>query len=710
MGGATASADSLFRGNTGAKHDVGEQSEMRKKATLSTKLVFWFLVFGLTPAIVLATISVNATNNLADTSSSRFQTIAESIADKVDRNLFERYGDVQAFAINRAVLDRSAWYQPAQSNPIVTVMDQYVDTYDIYTLMLLVDTNGKLIAVNSKDRDGTPIESAGLYGKDFSDTTWFKACKNGEYTESMPFTAERNRGATGTFIEDLHVDETVKAAYKDSDALTLGFSAPVRDLDGKVIAYWSNRADFAVVEHIVQDTYTQSKSLGFASMELTLMDGAGNVIIDYDPVTYGTEEIRHDENVIMKLNLPSRGVTAAIDAVAGKSGFGWSKHARKGIMQGVGYTHLQGTPGFPGMNWSVLVRAARTEIYAVSKVDKVYTGIFISVALAIVFTLVAGIYLGRREAKPFIRITHLIHNAANELTNTSSQVADTSRLLSEGSSSQAASLEETSASLEQMGAMTEQNAENADSANKKAQDARNAAQHGVEAMQRMGSAISEIKRSSDETAKIIKTIDEIAFQTNLLALNAAVEAARAGEAGKGFAVVAEEVRNLAQRSAEAARNTNDLIEKSQQNADHGVVVSEEVSTILTTIANNVLQVSNLIAEVSAATKEQSRGITQIGLAVTQLDQVTQSAAASSEESAAAGEQLSTQAKELNEIVQELFALVGGSGSEPEATRQTPTRPSRPRGQQGNSPKPRERLEAKVRPSKLTPALPEDIEF
>ncbi|MBI3994101.1 MAG: Tar ligand binding domain-containing protein [Candidatus Lambdaproteobacteria bacterium] len=306
--------------------------------------------------------------------------------------------------------------------------------------------------------------------------------------------------------------------------------------------------------------------------------------------------------------------------------------------------------------------AAKWGASAGSNRDLFSMALTIVAIVGVLLAILLGVVISMRLSRSLQTIAGDLDAAAEQTLSASGQVSSSSQSLAEGASEQAASLEETSATLEQISSMTKQNAEHTAQVERLAQEARDSARKGGDAMTRMEERITAIKDSSDKTAKIIKTIDEIAFQTNLLALNAAVEAARAGDAGRGFAVVAEEVRNLAQRSAAAAKDTSALIEESQGRAQQGVEVSAEVKVLLDEILRSVESVNDLVQEVTAASREQSKGVDQITIAVSQMDQVTQSNASAAEQNAAASEELSSQAALLSTTVGQLVSIVMGGNS------------------------------------------------
>jgi methyl-accepting chemotaxis protein len=284
--------------------------------------------------------------------------------------------------------------------------------------------------------------------------------------------------------------------------------------------------------------------------------------------------------------------------------------------------------------------------------------VLVGITVVTVLGSLLAFVICRSILKPMTRITRSLSDGAKQTASAAAQVSSAAQNLAQGASEQAASLEETSSSLEEMNSMTSRNAETASKASDVSGTAQSSARTGNDAMVRMTGAINEIEKSASETAKIIKAIDEIAFQTNLLALNAAVEAARAGDAGKGFAVVADEVRNLAMRSAEAARNTQTMIEESMHKARQGVQIADEVGKSLQEIVTAATSVNQFVGEISSSSTEQAKGIGQVTTAVSQMDKITQTNAASAEQSAAAAEELSSQSEQLRTIVNELSTMVG----------------------------------------------------
>jgi len=253
-----------------------------------------------------------------------------------------------------------------------------------------------------------------------------------------------------------------------------------------------------------------------------------------------------------------------------------------------------------------------------------------------------------------------LSEGAGQVASAAGQISSSSQSLAQGASEQAASLEETSASSEEINSMARQNAENSQAANGLVTQSQQKFSETNHSLETMIVAMGDIKTSSDKVAKIIKVIDEIAFQTNILALNAAVEAARAGEAGMGFAVVADEVRNLAQRCAQAAKDTAALIEESILKSNDGKTKVDQVAVAIRAITEESAKVKTLVDEVSLGSQEQTRGIEQIAKALTQMEQVTQQSAANAEESAAAAEELTAQASTLMDVVGQLSIMVDGT--------------------------------------------------
>jgi hypothetical protein len=268
--------------------------------------------------------------------------------------------------------------------------------------------------------------------------------------------------------------------------------------------------------------------------------------------------------------------------------------------------------------------------------------------------------IGHSLTKPISATTERLLTDADRATSEAASVRVSCGTVADGSSTQAASLEETSATLEEISGMTRRNAENAQQAQRSANETRTAAEQGARQMSQLTEAMAALRTSSDDVTRIIKTIDEIAFQTNILALNAAIEAARAGEAGAGFAVVAEEVRTLAQRSAQAARETTDKITAATERTNAGAEITVQVAQSLESILSRAREVANFVDSIAEASSQQNSGIAQITTAIQQIDHVTQTNAATAAETAASAHEVELRASAFRDAVQELQGIVFGS--------------------------------------------------
>jgi methyl-accepting chemotaxis protein len=318
---------------------------------------------------------------------------------------------------------------------------------------------------------------------------------------------------------------------------------------------------------------------------------------------------------------------------------------------------------FGGLGEKMVTYAQSTEASAEALLTRTKRYMIAAVGLSLLLGLGLALFTTRRLVKEMGRPIDRLASSSGLLGSAASQVASGARTLAQGASQQAAALEETNASLTTVSSMATANATNATQARDISMSVADSCSGGVQSMEKMDGAMTAIYKATEETNHIIKIIDEIAFQTNLLALNAAVEAARAGEAGKGFAVVAEEVRSLAHRSAKAAQQTAEKLDRSMGLAGDGVKVSHEAKNAFQEIHTNVNRALELVNRIAEASAEQSSALRELNIGMTELDKVTQSNAAFAEESAAASQTLREQAGDIDYIVGEVSELVYGVGTE-----------------------------------------------
>ena len=323
---------------------------------LKTKLFLTFLFFSIVPVLILGAISIRATSQATDTSARAMQSESVTLMSRIERNMFERYGDAQAFSLHPALQKKETWYDASPKAPIAQVMNRYLSAYrPIYAMSLMVDLNGKPIAVSSASDEGKVVPTSPFMKKSYAGEKWLENVRSGRFLET--------KDLSGTWVDDVTQDDAVKQAF-GGDGHVICFSAPVKDASGKTIAVWRNYARMKVLEDILIEGNAELRAMGYKTSELTLIDAQGRLITEYDPGARKTEEYVNDADSLLKLNLAEEGVAAAKLAVAGKTGWVESVHYRKGIPQVAGYSHSGGALGYPGLGWNMLVRVSSGEIFA----------------------------------------------------------------------------------------------------------------------------------------------------------------------------------------------------------------------------------------------------------------------------------------------------------------------------------------------------------
>lgn len=506
---------------------------------------------------------------------------------------------MQAFSLNPVAVKMAQGDSESltKANNLLKELNKRLN--DIYEVIFVTDSSGNIVADST---DG------GYKNINVSDRSYWKKAMQGTST----------------------IDDMIISKKTQQPVLPIG--VPVTDEQGKVVGVLAGALKAESLIELVTKLKASETSYSF------MLDQTATVIA------------HPDKNLIMKLNAKQ---TQGLEELGNKMTGGQEglvKYVFKGSEKIAAYAPV-------GINgWSVGTTQGVSEFMKtatnIRDTTVIVAVVFIVVGIVLIYVLATSI------TKPVLRISQGLMEGADQVSTAAEEVSGSSQSLAEGASEQAASIEETSSALEELASMTRQNAANADQSASLMNHTIRAVETAHDAMNQIARAMAEIAKASDETQKIIKTIDEIAFQTNLLALNAAVEAARAGEAGAGFAVVADEVRSLAMRAAEAAKNTTVLIEQTGNKVREGVQVVERASQSFVEVKDSTKKVGELISEVSEASKEQAEGIDQINRAISELDKVVQKNAATAEESAAAAEELNAQAFQMRDYVAQLLKMMG----------------------------------------------------
>lgn len=357
--------------------------------SLKYKFAALLLFFGVVPAMGMYTLLLTLKPELESVSQNTMRRLSITMMDQFDRTLFERYGDVQAFGLNATAHNPAYWRNQDPNNPLIRAMNDYTKTYGIYSLMVFVDTNGKVLAVNTKNAQGNAIDTAPIYNLDFSGVSWFKKSIAGDFTKSQAL--------TGTVVEQPTVSNMIAQIY-GNDGFVITFAAPVRNAAGELIGVWANFADFAFLEEIAAGTFERLKANGFETVDVMVLDPAGQAIMDFDSTKLAGKPYKRDVASMAATNLVKEGDKAALAAQKGETGVVVDYTDGSTDLMVTGYARSQQSLGMPDLGWTTIIAAPTTEVYAT--LNNLGQNMLIGMCIAGGLTLLFGYFIGAWTAAP----------------------------------------------------------------------------------------------------------------------------------------------------------------------------------------------------------------------------------------------------------------------------------------------------------------------
>lgn len=591
--------------------------------SLQSKLFLIFFSLGGGASALLFIVGFMGVASLEDTRTELLQLQAQSTTKCIDRFNFERFGDASVFSTNSSFTDSyESWGDDEQRLSLIEILNRYVDAYDSYHLLMLINKKGQLVAINSADKDGKSIEVDSLYERSFAKDVWF------ERAVQLSKARIANDPAAGVKAESPDFIEYLAPIYGDN-AAGVAISAPMFNKDGETIGVWCSILNLDVIESIVQDTYKDLKAMGLPESDLSIVDSKGTLIYQFDPSNAESNASGRNRDVVFQRNILNDGDESFGAIIREEKGsIASTFNSRRQNEFSAGFSSCGSVPAFESLGWRVVVQVPSTVAHAyASSLRWLMTGTF---TIGLTLLAIASYFTARKIVTPLreaiIMLTRLrcgdfarrlpmtrtdelgqmcrgfnlfadqmqkVIESAHEKSSAASEsaigVSDRLSDACNATSSVSDNMREVAASLSQMKTTIAE-------ISKTAANSSNIAEKAANLVEQSNRRILQLDSAACEIGSVIELIQEIAEQTNLLALNATIEAARAGAAGKGFAVVATEVKDLSRQTAQATDDIRNRITAIQAEARLSIDSMKEIAEVVGQARNSAFMIASAVEE------------------------------------------------------------------------------------------------------------------